>query len=111
MSEDFQLNVSGKEFYRALYQTELEQEAEWLRRGAADKVDSIEKLLSRNRVKPAGLVELGSGPGAVIRECQRGNLGSRYVAIDYSSEAIAYLREHSTGIEAIQLTLPTGISH
>jgi SAM-dependent methyltransferase len=102
MSLEKQLNVSGKEYYRALYQTDLESEAEWLTRSATNKVDSIEQLLLRNQIKPAGLLELGSGPGAVIKECQRRGLGSRFAAIDYSLEAIAYIKAHCTGIEAIQ---------
>jgi len=102
MSQKKQLSVSGKEYYRALYQTDLEPEAEWLRRSATNKVDSIEELLLRNHVKSARLLELGSGPGAVIKECQRRGLGNRYTAIDYSPEAIVYIKAHSTGIEAIQ---------
>jgi len=97
-----QLNVAGKDYYRSLYQAELELEVEWLGRSAKDKVDSIELLLERNRLVPARLVELGSGPGAVIRECQRRKLGSHHLAIDYSPEAIDYLKEHSSGIQAMQ---------
>ena len=35
-----QPGISGRDFYKSLYASELEQEAEWLRRGAASKVDS-----------------------------------------------------------------------
>ena len=101
--------TSGKDHYRLLYQSELEKEAEWLRRGAGHKVNSIELLLSRNSIKPKTLLELGCGTGAVITECQRRNLSERYVAVDYAPEAIDYLRKHSTGIEPIQgdITDPT----
>lgn len=94
--------TSGKDHFRLLYQTELEQEAEWLRRGAVEKVNSIEDLLRRNGIKPRKLLELGCGTGAVIAECQRRNLAASYVGVDYAPEAIDYLRRNSAGIEATQ---------
>jgi SAM-dependent methyltransferase len=45
------------------------------------------------------MLELGSGTGSVIRECQRRGLANRFIAVDYSSTAIDYLSEHSEGIE------------
>lgn len=95
-------DISGKDHYRKLYQNELELEAEWLRRGAVEKVNSIEKLLKRNRIIPKTILELGCGTGAVIQECQRRNLGTKYLAVDFAPEAIGYLREHVKGVEAIQ---------
>lgn len=92
----------GKNHYRILYQTELEKEAEWLRRGAAEKVNSIEILLNRNTIKPKTIIELGCGVGAVITECQCRSLATKYIAVDYAPEAIDYLRNHSLGIESIQ---------
>ncbi len=92
----------GKDHYRLLYQTELEAEAEWLRRGAIEKVNSIEMLLNRNRLKPKTILELGCGVGAVITECQRRSLATKYIGVDYAPEAIDYLRKHSAGIELIQ---------
>jgi len=97
--------TSGKARYRRLYQTELEQEAEWLRRGAVEKVNSIEGLLRRNGIQPTRLLELGCGVGAVIVECQRRNLAASYAGVDYAPEAIDYLRGHSDGIEATQADL------
>ena len=94
--------VLGKEHYRLLYQTELEKEAEWLRRGAAEKVNSIEMLMSAHAIKPKSILELGCGVGAVITECQRRGLAGKYMGVDYSPEAINYLRKHSQGIEPIQ---------
>jgi len=103
--------TSGKEHYRLLYQTELEQEAEWLRRGAVEKVNSIEDLLRRNGIRPRKLVELGCGTGAVIAECQRRNLAAGYVGVDYAPEAIDYLLGHSDGIEAIQADITSRRFH
>ena len=91
---------TGRDHNRRLHQTDLEQEAEWLRRGAAEKVNSIEGLLSAT-----GLLELGCGVGAVIAECQRRNLAASYCGLDHAPEAIDYLRTHSSGIEAIQADL------
>lgn len=97
-----QIDVSGRDYYRSLYASELDQEAEWLRRSAADKVDSIQRLLARRSILPHTLLELGCGTGAVIRECARRHLARRYIAVDYSPEAIGYLRSHAPGIEALQ---------
>jgi SAM-dependent methyltransferase len=95
------LNISGKGHFQLLYQRELELEAEWLRRGAVEKVNSIESLLRINGLVPKRLLELGCGTGAVITECQRRNLAENYFAIDYSKEAIDYLKDHSSGIHAV----------
>jgi SAM-dependent methyltransferase len=106
-------DMLGRDYYRLLYQDGLKSEAEWFRRVAVDKVDSIEQLLKRNGVIPKNILELGSGTGAVIQQCQRRNLGTKYLAVDYAPEAIEYLRDHSEGIEAIQadITAPDFYIH
>jgi SAM-dependent methyltransferase len=91
--------ISGRDYYQTLYQSDLEVEAQWLTYGASQKTDSIEMLLHRNRIQPRTLLELGCGTGAVILECQRRGLAERLSAIDYSPEAISYLKAHSTGID------------
>ena len=97
-----QLGISGRDYYKTLYASELDQEAEWLRRSAAYKVDSIETLLARHSIRPRTIVELGCGVGAVIRECERRGLAKRYVGVDYSPDAISYLRANAPQIQAIQ---------
>jgi SAM-dependent methyltransferase len=47
-------------------------------------------------------MELGCGTGAVIRECYRRALARRYIGVDYSAEAIAYLQTNAPQIEAIR---------
>jgi len=74
--------VSGRDCYANLYLTQLEAEAEWLRRGALDKADSVEQLLARNGIVPRTLTELGAGTGAVISECRRRGLGQTFTAVD-----------------------------
>jgi SAM-dependent methyltransferase len=101
----------GKDHYRLLYQTDLEKEAEWLKYGAVEKVNSIQELLKRNRIKPKSIIELGCGVGAVITECQRRNLATRYTGVEYSSEALDYLRRNSEGIESIQGDITAGDFH
>ena len=101
MSLKKQLDVSGKDHCRLLYQTELQQEAEWLRRGAIEKTNSIQYLLKNNSIEPQTILELGCGTGAVVQECQRRGISQRYVAVDYSEEAITHLRSNSEGIETI----------
>lgn len=94
-------DLTGKEHYQQVYQRDLNDQAEWLRRGAREKVNSIERLLKINGIRPKTILELGCGTGAVIMECQRRELAERYIAVDYSQEAIQYLREHSSSIQAI----------
>jgi SAM-dependent methyltransferase len=93
--------ISGRDYYQSLYQSDLEFEAQWLTYGASQKTDSIEMLLRRNRIQARSILELGCGTGAVILECQRRGLAEEFLAIDYSGEAISYLKSHSTGIECL----------
>ena len=93
--------VTGKEHYQRIYREDLDDQAEWLRRSAREKVDSIERLLRENAISPTTILELGCGTGAVILECQRRGIADNYIAVDYSQHAIEYLKENSTGITAI----------
>jgi len=99
--------LSGREHYREIYKNQLDKEAEWLRRGAVEKVNSIEMLLRNNHIRPKSLLELGCGTGAVITECQRRGFAERYCAVDYSEEAIDYLRSHSQGIKTMAADITT----
>ena len=94
--------VSGRDYFEEIYQTDLELEAQWLRYGAVEKVNSIEILFNRHAITPITLLEMGCGTGAVIAECQRRGLGAEFTAIDYSREAIGYLKSHSQGIHCIE---------
>ena len=91
----------GKDIYLDKYRNELEEEARWLEYGALCKADSVETLLRRHGIQPHTLLELGSGTGAVIRECQRRGLAQEYVAVDASEEAIARAKERSLGIKCL----------
>lgn len=93
--------IPGKDHFQQLYQQDLCGQAEWLQRGAIEKANSIEVLLRAKGIRPKTLVDLGCGTGAVIIECQRRNLAENYIAIDYSSEAIEYLKQNSSGIQPI----------
>jgi len=102
LNTEISRRVLAKDHYRHLYQTDLEEEAEWLGRGAIDKTNSIEMLLNRNNIRPKTILELGCGVGAVLFECQRRNIAKKYIGVEYAPEAISYLRKHSVGIESIQ---------
>lgn len=95
------LTISGRDYFQLLYHEQVDAEAEWLRRGAIEKANSIERLLRECGIHPNTLLELGCGTGAVILECQKRGLAQRYVAADYSEEAIQYLKRQSTNIETI----------
>jgi len=102
MAEAKSADVSGRDHYAGIYASELDAEAQWLRYGAAGKVDSIAQLLARAKVTPVRVLELGCGTGAVISECQRRGLGQHFTAIDFSDEAIGYLKASSSGIDCLQ---------
>jgi SAM-dependent methyltransferase len=91
----------GKEIYIEKYRNDLEDEARWLEYGAVFKANSVETLLQHHRIRPHTLLELGSGTGAVIRECQKRGLADEYFAVDASEEAIAWARDRSPGIECV----------
>jgi SAM-dependent methyltransferase len=95
------LTASGRHRYAEIYKEDLMKEAEWLRRTAPAKVDTIETFMFRNSIGRGTLLELGCGTGAVIRECQRRNLCEKYVAMDYSHDAINCLNEHSKNVKTI----------
>jgi hypothetical protein len=52
------VGTSGRDFYESLYASELEQEAEWLRRGAVYKADSLEALLKPHSISAQSILEL-----------------------------------------------------
>ena len=82
MNTEIPRRVLAKDHYRLLYQTELEEEAEWLERGAIDKTNSIEMLLNRNNIRPKTILELGCGVSAVLLECQRRNIAKKYIGVE-----------------------------
>lgn len=102
-------NITGKDYSEEIYRSDLELQAQWLRYGAIEKVNSVEIFLNRHAIKPITLLELGCGTGAVVGECQRRGLGAEFTAVDSSKEAIGYLKSHSQGIHCIEadITDPT----
>lgn len=101
MDRENSMNASGRDFYSSLYRSGLEAEAAWLRCCALEKADSVEWLLHKHRLHSKSLCELGCGTGAIICELQRRCVAQEYTAIDYSVEAIEYLKERSNGISCI----------
>lgn len=93
--------VSGRDHYLDIYRNELQDEAEWLRRSAFNKVESIERLLRYHQIECRTMLELGCGTGAVISECQRRGLATRYIAVDFAEDAIEFIRQTSPGIEVM----------
>lgn len=66
------------------YDGELsQQEIEWLRTGAPDKAEHIERLLGGERVD--SVLEVGCGTGAVITDLARRKVGQRHVGIDMTN--------------------------
>lgn len=84
---------TGRDDYAAKYKGDIQHHAEWLRRGALHKADSIEMLLQRNKIKPQSILELGCGTGAVLGELSRRKLADAYYGVDFSEEAVHYMTE------------------
>ena len=94
-------DVDGKDHYARIYQERMASEARWLAFGAGGKADTVQHFLERRGLKPARLLELGAGTGAVIAECQRRGLAEEYWAVDYSAPAIEHLRATAPGVHAV----------
>ncbi len=94
MIHSLEPGLTGRDHYSSKYANSLERQAEWLRRGAKQKADSICILLNRNRLKPETILEVGSGTGALIAELQRRGVAQSYYAVDYSTEAIAFVKQN-----------------
>lgn len=102
---------TGAEHYIKKYSTERDINAEWLRLGAAAKVDSIELLLKQVDCSPQTILELGTGTGAIIEECMRRGIGRQFFAVDYSLDSIEYLKNRhkeflTTAVSDITKVIP-----
>jgi ubiquinone/menaquinone biosynthesis C-methylase UbiE len=93
MPDEKNIGYTGAEHYVKKYSTELDINAEWLRLGAVEKVNSIEELLKQVDFSPQTILEIGAGTGAIIEECMRRGIGRQFFAVDYSSDAIKYLKD------------------
>ena len=107
---------TGRDDYAQKYKGDIQHHAEWLRRGAVHKADSIESLLRRNNIKPQSILELGCGTGAVIGELQRRGIADAYYGVDYSEEAIRYMAElyphvQGTAADIVENPNPFGAIH
>jgi SAM-dependent methyltransferase len=96
------MNQSGRDIFAGKYREALETEARWLRYGAVVKADSVENLVRNVGFVPATILEVGAGTGAVIAELKARGIGRSHGALDYSGEALDYLRRNSPGIDVIQ---------
>lgn len=92
--------LSGRDFYAEKFRADLDRQAEWLRRGAGQKVDSIISLGRLEGLVLESVIEIGSGTGAVITELKKRGVGDRHFAVDYSEQAIAELRRVDPDIDA-----------
>jgi SAM-dependent methyltransferase len=88
--------MNGRDYYAAIYASQLDAEAKWLAFGAVEKANSVQCLV---REKPESVMELGAGTGALTAELQRRKFSDRYVAVDYSPDACRYMRAHLDGVE------------
>lgn len=90
--------LSGRDYYAAKYRLGLERQAEWLRRSAWMKADSIQRLLRDANIRPGSVLEVGAGTGAVIGELRRRGVGTNHFAVDFAEEAVAVVQEAEPGI-------------
>lgn len=91
---------SGRDDYAAKFRNNASYQAEWLRRGAIQKVDSIETLMTRQKIIPDSVLELGCGSGAVIGEISRRGLAANCYGVDFSEDAIGLAKSLYPGIHA-----------
>ncbi len=100
-----------RDFYAEIYAADLDDQAKWLEYAAKEKAGSIDLLTRHAGIKSITLLELGCGTGAVIKECARRNLASRYVAVDYVQEALERLHREAPGIECMTADITEACFH
>ena len=61
----------------------------------------MEWLLTGNKISPEHLVELGCGTGAVLGELRYRKLAMHYYGVDYSAEAIRYLKSTLPDVQCV----------
>jgi SAM-dependent methyltransferase len=83
-------------FYDAAYRRAGGREARWRELGAVGKADHVERLLPS---RPARLVEIGCGDGALLAELGRRGAAAALAGFDVSEEAVRAAR--ARGLEAI----------
>ena len=95
--------------YQQIYRDALDWEARWAEIGAVAKVRAIDHL-TRSLPRPfSALCEMGCGTGAVLGECMLRGMALKYLAVDASAEALAYVRtKYGDRISTIQHDLETG---
>lgn len=87
--------------YKDRYLVNFGVEKEWLQLNAIERVNSIQQLLEKSNFKPESILEIGCGTGAILQELQSRNIGNTYTGIDYSEEAISYVKNNSEDIDAL----------
>ncbi len=97
-----------RDFYDDLYRTDIARQAEWLRRTAPPKVDSIELLLRSLPRPPRHLAEIGCGSGAVLLECKARQLAKTFTGIEYSAAALDFLRSQDPAIPLVCADVTSG---
>lgn len=97
-----------RDFYDDLYRTDIRRQAEWLRRTAPNKVDSIEMLLRSMPARPQHLVEIGCGSGGVLLECKARQLAKAFTGIEYSAAALDFLRSQDPGVSLVCADVTAG---
>jgi SAM-dependent methyltransferase len=85
-------------FYDAAYRRAGERDARWRELGALGKADHVERLLES---RPAKLVEIGCGDGALLAELDRRGTAGSLVGYDVSAEAVQAARER--GIDTVDV--------
>ncbi len=93
--------LTGRDHYSSTYSDSLKRQIDWLRRGANQKANAICMLLNQNGLKPSSILEVGCGTGAIIAELQRRGVAKSYHAIDYSAEAIAFVKKTLPNVHSL----------
>lgn len=99
-SSSLSSGLSGRDHFDGIYRETLAREAEWLRRTSGPKADSIQTLLRAGGLRPASVLEIGAGTGAVIGALRARGVGDTHYAVDFSESAIEELQRAEPGVQA-----------
>ncbi|PVD51247.1 methylase [Terrimonas sp.] len=90
------MKISSNEFYTG--GSYLEHNQNWNLEDASWKAAIIHKLLKRNNILPADIVDVGCGAGGVLEELAKKDLGTKtFTGFDIAPDAIAIACKKGTG--------------
>jgi ubiquinone/menaquinone biosynthesis C-methylase UbiE len=93
-----------QELYESVYSDHDEKNQRWKALCASENIGPIEEILTRAKVTPQTVIDVGCGDGAVLVEMSKRGIGRRFVAYEIAPSAVSYVEARNIpGVERVQL--------